>query len=118
MGAKNAGVVQVWPLSFECDYGDTCSGGVERGATLVQGQGGVPGHRRTGSLFGAAVGGRPGAAGFYVIGAPGRRVGTGPAGGSVTVVNPGISAQELTQDSRRVPGTAEKGDQFATLPRT
>lgn len=116
-GADNAGVVQVWSLSLSCGYEYICYGGLGRGATFVQGRAGVPGHARSGTLFGASVAERPGGGGSFVAGAPGRRVGAAPAGGSLIVINPAGHSQELNQGSPGVPGTSEKGDRFGTLPR-
>jgi hypothetical protein len=114
-GSRDAGAVTVLSVGRGCSEG--CGAGVQAGFTLEQGKAGVPGSPHAGSLFGATVAERPGVGGGYVVGAPGARVNGHPAGGAVIITPDGGAARQLTENSPGVPGTAEKGDRFGTLPR-
>jgi hypothetical protein len=115
VGARaNAGAVTILPATAGCS--DTCDYYVEDGGTLSQGSGGVVGAAGTGNAFGATLAELPGIELGLVIGAPGQKVGDHPSAGTVTVINPPFASQQVHQDSPGVPGGAETGDQFSTLP--
>ncbi len=109
--AKDAGAISVLSLC------DDCPGGADIYATFDQNSAGVPGSVRAGSQFGATLSERPGTTGGYVVGAPREPVSGRVGAGAVIVMPPkGIPAQELHQDSPGVPGGAETGDRFGTIP--
>ena len=107
---KDAGAVSVLSLC------DSCPGGADLYATLDQNSSGVPGSARAGSQFGATVAQRPNITGGYVVGAPGESVGGHGGAGAVIVMPIKGTGQELHQDSPGVPGGAENGDRFASIP--
>ena len=112
---KDAGAVAVLSPYWSCYAVGECYVELTDQVTLDQGSSGVPGAVRTGSQFGSTLAVRPGTTGGYVVGAPGERVGGYPGAGAVIVMPASGAAQELHQNSPGVPGSAEKGDRFATL---
>jgi hypothetical protein len=111
---KDAGAISVLAMSSGCSEG--CGGGVDSGVTLDQNSSGIPGSVRTASQFGSTLTQRPGVSGGYVVGAPGTSV-SGRAGSGAMIIIPANGLrQELHQDSPAIPGGAETGDRFGTLP--
>jgi hypothetical protein len=94
----------------------TVSGAFGRGFGWTQNSRRVPGVAETGDRFGAAIA----SYGDVAIGAPGENVGSRRDAGSVTFLRAHDEgyiyrfspAYAVTQNSRRVPGRAETGDQF------
>lgn len=113
--ARDVGAVTVLPLSLSCiDLG--CEVRVGDGRTYVPGRSGVPGQPKSGTAFGASVSELPAVDGGVVAGAQGDAVDGRSSAGSITVLNPlPVPAQRLHQDSRGVPGAAERDDYFSRL---
>ena len=88
----------------------------DEATTLVQGRHKIPGRPVTGNRFGQTISGLSGMNGL-VVGSvrPDHR--RHRDAGSVVVITPApVAPQELHQNSAGVPGTAEAGDRFGTLP--
>lgn len=113
---KDAGAVGVLSTYWFCYDVADCYVELNGQDALDQGSSGVPGSVRTGSQFGGSLAVRPGTTGGYVAGAPGESVGGHSGAGAVIVMPASGAAQELHQNSPGVPGSAEKGDRFATIP--
>lgn len=117
-GLVDVGAVRVFPLGFDC--ASWCGDGYiqpNNGTTLVQGRGGIPGTPATGDRFGATVGPVNGVHRGVLIGAPGSNVSGHSDAGAIVIITPApIAAEQIHQDSQDVPGSAETGDRFGTVP--
>ena len=116
VGARaNAGAITVLPTEASCS--DNCQYYVDDGSTLTQGSKGVIGAAAAANTFGATLAQLPGVDFGLAISAPGQNISSHPSAGSVTVLNPPpLASQQIHQDSPGVPGAAETGDRFSTIP--
>ncbi|MFE6806001.1 FG-GAP-like repeat-containing protein [Streptomyces sp. NPDC057696] len=104
-------------------YGAPSGLSTTKGASFHQSTSGVPGTAEPGDMFGGAlaIGDTNGDGyGDLVIGAPGEDIGTKPDAGDFVVLRGSASgvttsgAKSFSQDTSRIPGSAEKGDRFGS----